>query len=145
MAVATSSKPLADSTASTNKTAVAVATALTTSPPAVAAATALPSAPMSSAAAPNVATEPANSQPPMCATGGKRVFVCITQAARKLVEVCELATTFSYTFGKPKEKPELAFTVAKAAASGSLLDRTRSNSPSIPSSNRAVRTDERLT
>lgn len=142
MAAVAASEQTAGSTAAANTTPAAVATAVTAAPPAVAAATAPPSAPMPSAAAPNVATKPANSPPPMCATGGKQVFVCTTQTARKLVEVCELATTFSYTFGKPQERPELAFTVSKSSASGYRWDGTgryMNNSLNLPNGNTEYR------
>ena len=126
MVVAPSSQTSERSTEGATNSAGAVVAAGTNAQVAVtAAATATPTTPttpsapvQTAAAAANVVAVPAKSQPPMCATGGKRVFVCITQTARKLVEVCELPTTISYTFGKPQEKPELSFAVPKAAASG---------------------------
>lgn len=81
-----------------------------------------PATPTSAPSAPSTLTAtPAamrTAEPNGCSPGAKQVFVCVTQAARKRIEVCASSSTVSYTFGRPGNKPDMAVAVPKAMASG---------------------------
>lgn len=82
-----------------------------------------PSAPLAAqqlVAEPTVVTsDPSNMKvPSACTSGARSVFVCLATKGRKRVEVCESASSLSYSFGKLGETAELAFTAPKAAVSG---------------------------
>ena len=96
---------------------------------------------VAAAAVPVTIAEPVKNEPvtvavpSACAVGTKSVFVCLTSAARKRVEVCDAGASVSYSFGKIGDKPELTFAARKASASGFRWDgftRGMTNSLNLP-------------
>jgi hypothetical protein len=51
-----------------------------------------------------------------CENGGKIIFSCQT-AKGKVIEVCDSGKTIDYSFGKPKEKPEIVVRAPRSEAS----------------------------
>lgn len=52
-----------------------------------------------------------------CPSGSETLFFCNTKKANKRIEVCDAGKTISYSFGKKGQKPELAISVPRSAAS----------------------------
>lgn len=92
--------------------------------------TTVPAAPVASAV-----SAKASAIPSECAAGFQRVFVCLTQTARKRVEVCASPSMVSYSFGLVGQKADLAISVPKSSVSGYRWDgfgRYMNNSINVP-------------
>lgn len=65
-----------------------------------------------------------------CDKGSKTVFSCVSGKG-KLIEVCDSKKTITYSYGKPKAKPEIVVTVPRNAASTIQYHRGSSMSYSV--------------
>lgn len=52
----------------------------------------------------------------LCSPNSKTLFSCVAKKTGKRIELCDAGRTIDYSFGHPKDKPELALSIPRSQA-----------------------------